>query len=304
VDRLFQSALIRRYYEQLWNSWNFALAGELLTEDIVFRGSLGVGVEGLAAFLDYMRLVKAAFPDFRNTVEETVVEHDRVFAHLTYRGTHRGELLGISPTGRAISYAGAALFTIRDEKIERGWVLGDALSLLRQLEGSSTHHSEWLNGMRLEIAPAAPDDCDWAASLMASCDPWKTLGRDFPACHRAFQDRTALAFVARLEGELCGSVLLRRRGLADSPYIKSIAVVEKHRGKGIGGRLIAFAEDLYRGEARSIFICVSSFNPRARRLYERLGYHDVGEFADYIVAGHSEVLLEKRLLPGNVGTTE
>src|SRR5215470_7503575 len=100
VERSFQHALIRRYYEQLWNSWNFALARELLTEDIVFRGSLGIAVEGLSAFLDYMRLVQTAFPDFHNTVEETVVEHDRVFARLTYRGTHRGELFGISPTGR------------------------------------------------------------------------------------------------------------------------------------------------------------------------------------------------------------
>ena len=297
MDRSFQDALIRRYYEQLWNSWNFALARELLTEDIVFRGSLGIAVEGISAFLDYMRLVRTAFPDFYNTVEETVVEYDRVFARLTYRGAHRGELFGISPTGRTITYPGAALFTIRGKKIERGWVLGDALSLLRQLEGSSSHHSQELNGMRLEIAPAAPDDCEWAASLMASCDPWKTLGRDLPACRRAFQDRTALAFVARLKGELCGFVLLRRRGFADSPYIKSIAVVEKHRGDGIGRRLLAFAEELYRGEARFIFLCVSSFNSRARRLYENLGYHAVGELAGYMVAGHSEVLLEKRLFP-------
>jgi steroid delta-isomerase-like uncharacterized protein len=289
--------LIRRYYEELWNSWNFGIANDLLADDIVFHGSLGVSVQGMPAFLDYMRLVQAAFPDFHNTVEDTAVESDKVFARLTYSGTHRGELFGILPTNRNITYAGAAFFTIFEGKITRGWVLGDALGVLRQLEGVSSCHSETLNGRRLEITPAELEDCEWAASLMASCDPWKTLGRDLSACRRVFQDRTALRFVARLDGELSGFLLLRRRGLADSPYIKSIGVAEKHRSQGIGRRLIAFAENLYRGEARSLFVCVSSFNPRARSLYESLGYHAAGEFSGYIVPGHSEILLEKRLRP-------
>jgi ribosomal protein S18 acetylase RimI-like enzyme len=112
--------------------------------------------------------------------------------------------------------------------------------------------------LRLEIAPATPSDCEWAASLMASSDPWKTLGRDLSACRRVFQDRTAHTFVARLEDKLCGFLVLRRRGLADSPYIKSIAVIDKHRSLAIGRRLVAFAENSYRTEARSI---LSAFLP-------------------------------------------
>jgi len=273
----------------------FCTSSDLLMDDIVFHGSLGVSVQGRPAFLGYMRLVQAAFPDFHNTIEDTASVSKKIFARLTYRGTHRGVLFGILPTNRNITYAGAAFFTIFEGKICRGWVLGDALGVLRQLGGATSCHSETLKGMRLEITPAVPDDCEWAASLMASCDPWKTLGRDLPACLRVFQDRTALPFVARLDGELCGFLILRPRGVADSPYIKSIGVVEKYRNHGIGRRLIAFAENLYRGEARSLFVCVSSFNPRARSLYESLGYHSMGEFSGYIVPGHSEVLLEKRL---------
>ncbi|MFI5058254.1 MAG: ester cyclase [Candidatus Acidiferrales bacterium] len=129
--------LIRRYYEELWNSWNFPIANDLLTDDIVFHGSLGVSVQGMSAFLGYMRRVQGAFPDFHNTVEDTAAQSDKVFARLTYRGTHRGELFGILPTNRNITYAGAAFFTICEGKISRGWVLGDALGVLRQLEGAS-----------------------------------------------------------------------------------------------------------------------------------------------------------------------
>jgi steroid delta-isomerase-like uncharacterized protein len=136
----FHRGIIRRYYEELWNSWNFEITNDLLAHDIVFHGSLGVSVQGMPAFLGYMRLVQAAFPDFQNTVEESVAELDKVYARLTYRCTHRGELFGIPPTNRSITYAGAAFFTIFEGKISRGWVLGDALGVLRQLEGASSRH--------------------------------------------------------------------------------------------------------------------------------------------------------------------
>jgi ribosomal protein S18 acetylase RimI-like enzyme len=44
-----------------------------------------------------------------------------------------------------------------------------------------------------------------------------------------------------------------------------------------------------------MFLCVSSFNDGARRLYERLGYIRVGQLPDYIVDGASEILMHKRL---------
>jgi ribosomal protein S18 acetylase RimI-like enzyme len=56
-----------------------------------------------------------------------------------------------------------------------------------------------------------------------------------------------------------------------------------------------FAEDLFRGESPHMFLCVSSFNLRARVFYERRGYRAVGEFQDYIIEGASEFLLHKRL---------
>jgi ribosomal protein S18 acetylase RimI-like enzyme len=48
-------------------------------------------------------------------------------------------------------------------------------------------------------------------------------------------------------------------------------------------------------KARYIFLCVSSFNPRARTLYERHGYRLIGELLDYVIDGASELLLAKRL---------
>jgi steroid delta-isomerase-like uncharacterized protein len=134
-------AIVRRYYHELWNSWNLDVAGDLIAENMSFRGSLGVAVQGRARFLDYVRFVRKAFPDFHNTIDELIAEGDVVVARLTYRGTHQGELFGIKPTGKRVSYCGAAIFRISDGRIEDGWVLGDVRGLMQQLEADTSSHA-------------------------------------------------------------------------------------------------------------------------------------------------------------------
>jgi len=126
-------ALVRRYYHEMWNQWDFVLVDELIVERITFRGSLGMNVCGRAGFKGYMQTVQRAFPDFHNRIEELIAEGDRVVARLTYTGTHHGELFGIEPTGRRVTYAGVAIFRISDGAVVEGWVLGDTGGLMRQL---------------------------------------------------------------------------------------------------------------------------------------------------------------------------
>ena len=74
-------------------------------------------------------------------------------------------------------------------------------------------------------------------------------------------------------------------------------MIPEWRNRGIGTNLIRFAEKRILREAPNVFICVSSFNKGAERLYRRLGYEVVGELRDYVVAGHSETLLRKTIAP-------
>jgi len=80
------------------------------------------------------------------------------------------------------------------------------------------------------------------------------------------------------------------------PGARTVAVREDWRGRGLGSALIAFAEARILPETPNVFLCVSSFNHRARALYERLGYEVIGE-RDYIVQGHAEWLLRKTVGP-------
>jgi steroid delta-isomerase-like uncharacterized protein len=126
-------AIVRRYYEELWNKWNAAIADELIAADINFRGSLGFAVHGIMSFKEYMAMVRGAFPDFHNAIDELIAEGDQVVARMTYSGSHRGELYGLAPTGKQVSYSGIAIFRIKGGKIAMGWVMGDALGLMKQL---------------------------------------------------------------------------------------------------------------------------------------------------------------------------
>ena len=126
-------ATVRRFYEELWNRWNYSLIGDILTPDIGFHGSLGVQKDGHEGFIQYTQMVRSAFPDFTNTVEDLIAEGNKVAACLTYRGTHLGEIFGIEPTGRSIRYIGTAIFVFRDGLISHAWVLGDRLELMQQL---------------------------------------------------------------------------------------------------------------------------------------------------------------------------
>ena len=127
--------LIEIWYHRMWNQWDKSVFPDILAEDITFRGSLGNVVEGYSGVSGYIDYIRAAFPDFQNIIEEIIAEGDKAFARLTYTGAHQGPIFGIEPTGKKITYAGAAVFTFRDDRIADVWVLGDIYGLLRQLRG-------------------------------------------------------------------------------------------------------------------------------------------------------------------------
>jgi ribosomal protein S18 acetylase RimI-like enzyme len=132
--------------------------------------------------------------------------------------------------------------------------------------------------------------------MMAQSEPWKTLGRDYEASLRSISDPAKEVYVALLDGKVAGFVVINMHG-AFVGYIQSVCVAPGQRGNGIGSALLEYAEQRILREAPNVFVCVSSFNSGARRLYERLGYAVVGELRDYIVKDHSEILLRKTIGP-------
>ena len=150
----------------------------------------------------------------------------------------------------------------------------------------------------VQISPASAGDREWAAQLMARSEPWTTLHRSLETCRGLLNDPEFPVFIGRLAGVRFGFLILDPRGVAGAPYLKSLAVSEDFRARGLGTRFITFAEDFFRPRSRHLFLCVSSFNDRARQLYERLGYEPVGAVKDLAIEGASELLMCKRLRSG------
>jgi len=154
----------------------------------------------------------------------------------------------------------------------------------------------------LAFRPLDSDDHARAcAEIMSTTDPWLSLGRTFEESYRIVCDPAREVYVALentngTESSVAGFTIVVMQG-GFVGYIQTVAVRADRRGRGLGTALIAFAERRILREQPNVFICVSSFNPGARRLYERLGYQVVGELTDYFVRGHSEILLRKTTGP-------
>jgi steroid delta-isomerase-like uncharacterized protein len=124
--------LVRRFVEEFWNEGNAAAADELMAPDAEIHMPTGelVDLDGLKGFAVAFR---QAFPDWHSTFEELVAEGDRVAERWTGRGTHRGELQGIAPTGRRVEVPGSVFYRIADGRIVEFRGQLDMMGMMRQL---------------------------------------------------------------------------------------------------------------------------------------------------------------------------
>jgi steroid delta-isomerase-like uncharacterized protein len=125
--------LVERFYTDLWNKQDFAVAEEILAPEFRFRGSLGSETIGIPAFLAYIGSIHAALADYCCTIEEIVADEVHAAARMRFAGIHRGRLFGVDATGRRVSWAGAAFFRSAQARIVSLWVRGDVEGLRQQL---------------------------------------------------------------------------------------------------------------------------------------------------------------------------
>jgi steroid delta-isomerase-like uncharacterized protein len=86
-----------------------------------------------AGVSDLMTLLRTAIPDYEQEIQDIFAAGDRVAMRWVMRGTHRGELLGASPTGNAVEVNGINLYRVAEGRIAEVWMLMDLAGLLRQL---------------------------------------------------------------------------------------------------------------------------------------------------------------------------
>ena len=146
------------------------------------------------------------------------------------------------------------------------------------------------------IRPLSTEDVAPCAQMMSQSEPWLTLGRDYKASYQTISDPIKEVYLAVADKTITGFIIINMTG-AFAGYIQSVCVDAGWRGQGIGTQIINYAEERIFRSVPNIFICVSSFNKGAHKLYERLGYKVIGELQDYVITGASEILLRKTIAP-------
>ena len=126
-------AIVRRFYQ-------FGATGEqddlLLAPDIAYHGPPSIGdFQGRDAFKQMLTVFRSAFPGYQTTVDDLIAEGDRVAALHTHSGTHRGEFLGIPPTGKSATTQGIEIFRVHNGQIVEFWHMDDIMSLVQALGG-------------------------------------------------------------------------------------------------------------------------------------------------------------------------
>ncbi len=129
--------IIRRIINDVINTGNLAQADALFASNYVYHGAGGVELRGPDGFRQLINTYRGAFPDIRLTIDDLIAEDDKVVVRWTARGTHRGDLAGIAPTGRAVTISGIVVTRISGGKVVEEFESFDEVSLLRQL-GVST----------------------------------------------------------------------------------------------------------------------------------------------------------------------
>jgi steroid delta-isomerase-like uncharacterized protein len=129
-------ALIRRWFEEVWNQGRAEAIDEMFAEDGIGHGLTGDNEQplcGPAGFKPFFHSFRDAFPNLEIVVEDVIAEGDKVAARCSVRGTHAGDGIGIAATQLPFEIGGMCIARVKDGKIAEAWNTFDFMSLFQQL---------------------------------------------------------------------------------------------------------------------------------------------------------------------------
>jgi predicted ester cyclase len=122
-------AIVRHYRQELMNEGHWSVVDEIFPEKFILNGQ-EMSPEN---FKPFAAMWRTAFPDLVYTLDHLIAEGEWVVEHWIARGTHRGSLFGIAPTGKSFESMGINIHRVVDGKIVEIWEVADALGELQQL---------------------------------------------------------------------------------------------------------------------------------------------------------------------------
>ena len=120
-------AIARRTIEEFWNQGDLAVADEIYASDFVFHDPVNPGIRGPEGYKQLAATYLTAFPDLHFTIEDMTAEGDKVAVRWSTTATHKGEFMGIPPTGRQAPVTGITIQRNVAGKVVDEWAIWDAV---------------------------------------------------------------------------------------------------------------------------------------------------------------------------------
>jgi steroid delta-isomerase-like uncharacterized protein len=129
-------ALIRRWFEEVWNQGRADAVPEMFAANGIAHGlsdDPGKPLRGPAGFMPFHGQFRGAFPNIEVVVEDQIAEGDLVATRCRVRGKHTGDHLGFAATHSPVEFTGMTITRIKDGKIVEAWNNFDFMKMYRQL---------------------------------------------------------------------------------------------------------------------------------------------------------------------------
>jgi predicted ester cyclase len=128
-------ALVRGFFEEAskGKAVAFAAIDKLLVADYIEHGGSGEPTRGIVNYKQSMSGFYGAVPDVHVTINDMVVEGDKVAVRFTLSGTHKGEFMGAPPTGKKVMIEEIGIIRIVGGKFVESWMRYDTLGFMQQL---------------------------------------------------------------------------------------------------------------------------------------------------------------------------
>ena len=126
-------AVVRREIEECWHKGNLVVVEEIYDTNFVDHSPFPGTAPNREGIKQFVKIMRAAFPDIRLNIEDLIAENDKVVERVTATGTNKGEFMGTTPTGKQITVPVITINRFAGNKIVERWSLSDQLAMMQQL---------------------------------------------------------------------------------------------------------------------------------------------------------------------------
>jgi steroid delta-isomerase-like uncharacterized protein len=122
-----------RHFNEAFNANDLEGAVAVFAPNAVIHNSGAPDPLNVEGFKQFGGVFRTTFPDGKLSIEDLVVEGDKVVSRVTYRGTHTGDMMGIPPTGKPVTVSAIIIDQCANGKIVESWRLFDQMGMMQQL---------------------------------------------------------------------------------------------------------------------------------------------------------------------------